>query len=52
MQNAYVRRASGFVQIPLSQVPQRETLGSAQTFGAGALVDRVLRFIDGAPASA
>jgi hypothetical protein len=26
-------------------VPRRETLGSTQKFGAGALVDRVLRFI-------
>jgi hypothetical protein len=45
-----VRRASGFVQIPLSQVPRRETLGSTQKFGAGALVDRVLRFIVNGPA--
>jgi hypothetical protein len=39
-----VRRARGFVQIPLSQVPRRETLVATQKFGAGALVDRVLRF--------
>ena len=30
----------------LSQVPRRATLGSMQKFGAGALVDRVLRFIN------
>jgi hypothetical protein len=39
-----VRRASGFVQIPLSQVRRRATVGSTWRFGAGALVDRVLRF--------
>src|ERR1700733_3528070 len=47
MQNPYlprVRRASGFVQIFLSQVPRRETLGSPRKLTAGALVDRKLRF--------
>ena len=39
-----VRRASGFVQIFLSQVPRRETLGSPRKLTAGALVDRKLRF--------
>jgi hypothetical protein len=39
-----VRRASGFVQIFLSQVPRRETLGSPPKLTAGALVDRKLRF--------
>ena len=29
----------------LSQVPRRETLGSTRVLGAGALVDRALRFI-------
>jgi hypothetical protein len=43
MQKAFRVRCD-FVQIPLSQVPRRETLGSTQKFGAGALVDRVLRF--------
>jgi len=33
------------VQIPLSQVPRRNTLGPTEQLGAGALVDRVLRFI-------
>ena len=40
-----VNAHGGFVQIPLSQVPRRETVGSARTLGAGALVDRALRFI-------
>jgi hypothetical protein len=31
-------------QLPLSQVPRREALGSTRTLGAGALVDRELRF--------
>jgi hypothetical protein len=44
-----VRRASGFIQIPLSQVPRREALGSTRTLGAGALVDRELRFIANYP---
>ena len=39
-----VRRVSGFVQIPLSQVPRRDALGSTPISRAGALVDRVLRF--------
>jgi hypothetical protein len=45
MQNPYlprVRRVSGFVQIPLSQVPRRDALGSTPMSRAGALVDRVL----------
>jgi hypothetical protein len=41
---ASAANASGFVQIPLSQVPRRETLGSTRVLGAGALVDGVLRF--------
>jgi hypothetical protein len=41
---ASAANASDFVQIPLSQVPRRETLGSTRTLGAGALVDRALRF--------
>jgi hypothetical protein len=42
---ASAANASGFIQIPLSQVPRREALGSTRTLGAGALVDRALRFI-------
>src|SRR5580700_6234803 len=41
-----VRRASGFVQIFLSQVPRRDTLGSTRKLTAGALVDRKLRFVN------
>jgi hypothetical protein len=41
---ASAANASGFIHIPLSQVPRRETLGSTRTLGAGALVDRRLRF--------
>ena len=36
--------ASAFVQIPLSQVPRRDTSGLMRMFGVGALVDRVLGF--------
>ena len=43
---ASAANASDFVQIPLSQVPRRETLGSTRTLGAGALVDRALRFFN------
>jgi hypothetical protein len=32
-------------QIPLSQVPRRQRLGSLRTLRAGAPVDRALRFI-------
>jgi hypothetical protein len=42
--SASAANASDFLQIPLSQVPRRETFRSTQTLGAGALVDRVLRF--------
>jgi hypothetical protein len=42
---ASAANASGFMQIPLSQVPWREALGSTPTLGAGALVGRALRFI-------
>jgi hypothetical protein len=42
---ASAANASGLIQIPLSQVPRREALGSTRTLGIGALVDRVLRFI-------
>jgi len=41
---ASAANASGFVQIPLSQVPRRDTVGSTRLHGAGALVDRKLRF--------
>jgi hypothetical protein len=41
---ASVANASDFVQIPLSQVPRRDTVGSTRLHGAGALVDRELRF--------
>src|SRR5580700_9535403 len=34
-----VRRASGFVQIFLSQVPRRDTLGSTRKLTTGALVE-------------
>jgi hypothetical protein len=40
--------ATGLLEINLrllSQVPRRETLGSARKLGAGALVDRKLRFV-------
>src|SRR5260370_37039169 len=37
-----IANASGFIQIPLSQVPRREALGSTRTLGSAALVDRVL----------
>ena len=37
-----VRRDSGFVQIPLSQVPRREILPSPGDLIAGEIVDRVL----------
>jgi hypothetical protein len=37
-----VRRDTGFVQIPLSQVPRREILPATRNLTAGALVDRVL----------
>jgi transposase len=40
--SASAANASGFVQIPLSQVPRRDTLGSTRVLGAGALVDRAL----------
>jgi hypothetical protein len=40
--SAFAATASDFVQIPLSQVPRRETFRSTRTFVAGALVDRVL----------
>jgi hypothetical protein len=39
-----IRRPSGFVQISLSQVPRRDTLRSTRKLGAGALVDRDLRY--------
>jgi len=42
---ASAANASDFVQIPLSQVPRRNTFRSTPTLRAGALVDRVLRFI-------
>ena len=40
------QNASGFLQILLSQAPRRETIGSTGLPGAGALVDRILRFIN------
>jgi len=43
--SASAANARDFVQIPLSQVPRRKTLGPARQLGAGALVDRVLRFV-------
>ena len=39
-----VRRASGFVQILLSQVRRRETVCSTRLRRAGVLVDKILRF--------
>jgi hypothetical protein len=41
---ASVATASDFPQITLSQVRRREALGFTRLLGAGALVDRVLRF--------
>ncbi len=35
-----------FAEKTLSQVPRRETFVSTRVLGAGALVDRVLRFLD------
>jgi hypothetical protein len=40
------QNASGFIQIPLSQVPQREALGSTRTLGAVAPVDGELGFFN------
>jgi len=42
--SAFFRNSSDFVQIPLSQVPRRDTVGSTRLHGAGALVDRELRY--------
>jgi hypothetical protein len=42
--SASAANTSDFVQIPLSQVPRRETFRSTRTLVAGALVDGVLRF--------
>jgi hypothetical protein len=43
---ASVATASDFPQITLSQVPRREALGFTRLLGAGALVDRVLRYFN------
>ncbi len=42
MPSASAANTSGFVQIPLSQVPRRVTFASTRVLGAGALVDQVI----------